>query len=255
MNAQERQKLYTLRWYINNTWGQDATKDDVLGILAHLLGENDPENREGTALEGGQKLKWYPLAETSFTKAKTRGGYSDGYPQGAVVHFTAGRRNGLQSGIDVQLNTGMCYFLIDQDGNVAQNFPLDEWGYHAGRSSWPGISGNVSDELVGIEVMCGGKLSKQGSSWKTWYGEVIPAADRRKVTEKDNITAGTYQTYTQAQEDALTALLLWLHRNNPAVFSLDLVLGHDEVSPGRKNDPGGSLSMTMPEFRNKLKSL
>jgi len=36
-------------------------------------------------------------------------------------------------------------------------------------------------------------------------------------------------------------------------FRADWVAGHDEVSPGRKSDPGGSLSMTMPQFRYMLK--
>lgn len=253
MTAKDKEKLYTLRWFLNHKWGQPDAREDALEIISGLLGEKVAEQREGTALTGGQKLLWYPLAETDFAEARTRGSYKMGYPKGAVVHFTAGRRNGLKNGINVQRHTGMCYFLIDEEGAVSQNFPLDEWGYHAGKSSWSGLPGSVSDELVGIEVMCGGRLKKEGSQWQTWYGEVIPASGRRTVTAKENMIAGTYQKFTQAQEDALAALLLWLHRNNPGVFSLDLVLGHDEVSPGRKNDPGGSLSTTMPDLRKKLK--
>jgi len=51
----------------------------------------------------------------------------------------------------------------------------------------------------------------------------------------------------------LFKLLRWLEYNGNGIFKLDFVLGHDEVAPSRKNDPGGSLSMTMPEFRKKLK--
>jgi len=49
-----------------------------------------------------------------------------------------------------------------------------------------------------------------------------------------------------------------MKRNNPDVFELKCVLGHDEVAGkkgigyNRKNDPGAALSMTMTEFRNKL---
>jgi len=255
MNAQERQELYTLRWYLNNKWGDHNSQDEALDILNSLIGENPPQNRDGNSEEANQKLLWYPAAKTGYKKAITRGSYKGGYPKGAIVHFTAGRRNGLSTGIDLQRSTKMCYFLIDENGEVAQNFPLDEWGYHAGKSKWSGLSGSVSDELVGIEVMCGGKLTEKNGKWYTWFNKEIPAKERRKVSKKDNIIAGTYHAYTEEQEDALTGLLIWLHKNNKDTFSLDLVLGHDEVSPGRKNDPGGSLSMTMKQYRTHLKSL
>lgn len=43
------------------------------------------------------------------------------------------------------------------------------------------------------------------------------------------------------------------------IFSFDKIKGHDEAvaesgHPYRKNDPGGSLSITMDEFRQKLKN-
>ena len=57
---------------------------------------------------------------------------------------------------------------------------------------------------------------------------------------------------------------MWLKRNNPDVFRFDYVAGHDEIatlgSPGspkektlgRKQDPGGSLSLPMAEYREML---
>jgi hypothetical protein len=56
----------------------------------------------------------------------------------------------------------------------------------------------------------------------------------------------------------LRKLVAWLHLNNPGVFSLDRVVGHDEVSPGRKTDPGAAIVhedkvLSMPEFRQLCK--
>ena len=50
-----------------------------------------------------------------------------------------------------------------------------------------------------------------------------------------------------------------LIKNNIHIFSFDKIKGHDEAvaesgHPYRKNDPGGSLSITMDEFRQKLKN-
>lgn len=198
---------------------------------------------------------WYPKATVVEPPLPTLGAYAQGYPRGAVVHFTAGAY-GL-SELDLARQLGHAYFLIDEKGGVHQGFPLDRWGSHAGRSTWPGLGPNgVSRHLVGIEVDCAGLLKADGSgNFKTWWGASIPAEQVRLVPDaRDNRAPGVYHVFNDAQEDALTALLLWLKSNNPAVFDLDLVLGHDEVSPGRKTDPGGSLSMTMPEYRRCLQS-
>lgn len=83
---------------------------------------------------------------------------------------------------------------------------------------------------------------------------------RTITSNTQNIAKGTYEKYTEKQEQALIELVLWLKKNNPSVFNLDYVLGHDEVAgPSgigrwRKTDPGGSLSMTMDKFRTLLKN-
>lgn len=254
MTKDEKQKLYTLRWYVRERWGDPNSKRDVLELLTNLLDPDSAPDLRPSVSVGGQHLLWCPFAETNFPPAVSKGSYANGYPKGAVIHFTAGRRNGLGSAISYQVEQGYLFFVIDQDGNIAQNFPLDSWGYHAGQSSYPGLSGNVSDELVGIEIQCAGKLEKAGMAYKTWFGTSVDAVNVRHVAANTaNQEHGYYEKYTDAQEGALTRLILWLHSNNPEVFKLDYVVGHDEVSPGRKNDPGGALSMSMPEYRDFLK--
>lgn len=263
--------LYTLRWHaskIREAASLEAAKahgEDQHTLLTAMIGDGvkipdqpkEPERPNPDAV--GKKLLYYPDAVITRDKMRTRGKYAQGYPQGAIVHFTAGRSlNGdkdsertVQGGID----NGFCFFVLSSTGQVFQPFRLDEWGYHAGTSAWKGLKGTVSDELVGIEVNCAGKLKRNSAGkWESWFGEVYPDDAVRTVKAKDNVEAGTYHRYTQAQEDSLIRLLLWLYRNNPKVFSLDLVLGHDSVAPKRKNDPGGSLSMTIPELQKLLKS-
>jgi hypothetical protein len=254
MTKDEKQKLYTVRWYVRERWADANSQRDVLELLTELLDPESAPDVRPSVSAGGQHLLWCPFAETDFAPAVSRGSYATGYPKGAVVHFTAGRRNGLKPAMKYQTEQGYLYFVIDKDGNIGQNFPLDSWGYHAGKSSYPGLNGTVSDELVGIEIECAGLLTKEGSTYKTWYQTAVAEEEVRYIkTKTDNQQAGYYEKYTQEQEEALTRLLLWLHKNNPDVFSLDFVVGHDEVSPGRKNDPGGSLSMSMPKYREFLK--
>jgi len=256
MTQDEREKLYTIRWYIRERWGVDGLQDDVLELLGDILEPNSTPQSRPSISATNQKLLYCPFANKNFPKAKTRGTYAKGYPQGAVVHYTAGRRSGLKQEIQGQVDNRYLYFVIDKDGNIAQNFPLDSWGYHAGKSRYNGLVGSVSNELVGIEIQCAGMLKKDGDVYKSWFNSTIKNKNVRKISsQKDNQAKGYYQKYTKAQEKSLTNLILWLHSNNPDVFSLDLVVGHDEVSPDRKQDPGGALSKTMPEYREYLKSL
>lgn len=212
--------------------------------------EDHLEERKG-ADKPGQKLLWCPFAEKA-PPMRTKGVYPKGYPEGAVIHWTSG--SSASSSMEYGKNQGYNFWMIDKAGKVYQPSPLNEWGYHAGDSSWPTLGQSVSKKLVGIEIdCCGGLQKKSDGSYKSWFGRSIDA-DKVRVSGKNaNIAAGAYEMFTKEQEDSLEHLLLWLKSNNPEVFRLENVLGHDEVSPGRKTDPGASLSMSMPEFREKLK--
>lgn len=255
MNEQEKKELYTIRWTVREKWGEASAKNDVMEMLGALLDPTTTSEARPSISKPGAKALWCPFAETDFPASHTLGSYARGYPMGAIVHFTAGRRRGLKEGMQEQVKNNYTYFIIDEDGKIGQNFPLDSWGQHAGPSSYPGLKEKVSDELVGIEIQAAGKLEKSGSGYITWFKVPVPESEIRVIKKQtENQEAGAYQIYTAAQEEALLNLLTWLHENNPDVFSHDFVLGHDEVSPGRKNDPGGALSMTMPALRKKLKS-
>lgn len=204
----------------------------------------------------GQKLLWCPFAQRIVGGLPSRGRYQQGYPRGAVVHYTAGTN--AASAIDALRQAGCSAFVIERDGTILQPHGLDGWSWHAGVSFWNALGSGVSRHLVGIEVVSAGKLTghrpslKSDMEWKSWWGGKIPSEQVRTSPERGNIAPGGYQKFTEAQEDSLVALLLWLKANNPEVFSLNLVLGHDEVSPGRKTDPGASLSASMEEFREFL---
>lgn len=216
-----------------------------------------------------QKSLWIPFAK-QLTRGASRGKYPKGYPIGALVHFTAGRQDGLVAGNQLMRNTGMLYLLIDKDGNVGQSNPLNEHGFHGGASAWKGISGYVSDDLVGIEIQNAGQLTKYKDKYYPWWDRAdggkgphqwlsINAIEEEDVVhyakKVGNIQPGYYHRYTQLQIMALTRVLLWLYFNNTTVFNPDFILGHDEVAPSRKNDPGGALLQDMGSYRAYLDGL
>jgi hypothetical protein len=263
--------MFTKFWsWIKSIFSKQETKPQPV--------PSKPSEEPDESETSGRLQLWYPdRVRTSVEnlRMRTRGKYKKGYPQGAVVHYTAGRsrdktkcgrgKEHIEQGIrgvrSAVKNRSFVYFVIDRDGNVFQNFPLNEWGYHAGSSSYPGLPGSVSDELVGIEVQNAGKLTKvKEGLYKAWFTKtekgdgLFTEEEVRYTSGKDNQQRGYYHKYSEAQEEALLKLLRWMHDQGHGIFSYDFVVGHDEVAPSRKADPGASLSMTMPELRKLLKS-
>lgn len=222
--------------------------------------------------------------------------------EGAIVHYDAGRRvpsrgaddpewggkNTLRSGQE----QGFAYVTISRSGKIYLPSNMDwlSWGYHAGQSKCPKTGRtSVSAYYVGFEVNCPGYVypTEDENVFVPWFeavrdehgkvildtkgqakvrnpnGELYSRAQLRHVASlTDNIRPGAYVPYTDAQYQALITCLLWLKRRHQQTFRLDYVFGHDEVSPGRKVDPGGSLGpqaagdvgppMTMKAFRAEL---
>lgn len=242
-------------------------KDELLKIRNTLDGlittldkpAAPPEEDRPSISEGNKKLLWYPIANLKH-KMASKGKYEKNYPIGAVVHFTAGRSlkgdSDAEGSVTYGQEQGYSYFTISSTGTVFQGTPLDSWGHHAGVSTWPSLGSGLSEKLVGIEIAAAGRLEKiSDNEFKSWFGEVYNKDQVRYGKGEGHQKEGYYLKYTDAQEKALINLLVWLKTNNPSVFNFDNVLGHDEVAPTRKNDPGYALSMSMPKLREKLKSL
>lgn len=190
-------------------------------------------------------------------EVKTHGKYltESGQAKGMVLHSTAGRSAaGKQDAVNT-LNDlakkGLGCLVMDIHGQIykAKNQKLNEIAWHAGESAYLGHKG-LSRYTFGMEVGNAGKIDADGL---TWFGTTIPVKNRRLIaTKRANQKAGTYHKFTAAQETAIRNFALWQLDVNPS-FEIDFNIGHDECSPERKSDPGGSLSMTMPDFRAMIK--
>lgn len=226
---------------------------------------------------------WIPFAEnihkTMGIKMRTRGEYHDGYPEGLVVHWTAGwqlkkgfwpirdpskklikmARDYAKFAGNYAVESGYNFLIMDVFGNIYQSRTLDKWGYHAGKSYWRGLGYSVSKKLAGVELLNPGQLQKKNGKFYAWYGLEIPKEYVRWVGSEDGYgVVGYFCTYTPEQEESLLRLCNFLEDNSPhkengsPVFKREYILGHHEVSKGRKSDPGGSLSIPMDEFRKSV---
>lgn len=182
-------------------------------------------------------------------KYKTHGKFKtkSGKARGLVVHYTvSGRSQAAAKNVVAYLaKEGLGCPVMDENGviYIPEGFNwLTDVAYHAGVSSWKGVSG-ISAYCIGMEIC----------NWGTAGKEKGVKDLRLQASKKENIKPGTYQMYTEAQEKALVNLCLWLKAKCPE-FDFDWVVGHDEIAPTRKSDPGASLSMTMPDLRKLLKA-
>jgi N-acetyl-anhydromuramyl-L-alanine amidase AmpD len=288
MTQEQKTLLYAARWNalkikaLNTNNKIDSMSDSLIEILSSLLEEPVPEEakmpepirtgpsdvrRDNTNYVAvGEKSLWYSNAHILKVVKSAKGEYPKKYPEGLVVHFTAGRyKDGIKNAIDSIKSSPYFYMAMGTDGKVVQANPLNQWGHHAGQSSWI-IEGKkvdgVSNRLVGLEMCNPGRLDKVNGEYFTWFDKKnpIPSKEVRVISaDDDNIQKGFYVPYTKEQEQGLIDFCMWLKLNNPNVFNFDYVLGHDEVAGkkgigfSRKNDPGGALSMNMTEFRELLK--
>jgi N-acetyl-anhydromuramyl-L-alanine amidase AmpD len=199
---------------------------------------------------------WIPFAKKFQTAMESQGVYRKGYPEFALVHFTAGR-DGTGT-ISHGIKNKLLYLTIMRDGTLYQCNPLNQWGSHAGTSFKEGYGRIVSRYCVGIEVIAAGKcdIVQRGSLrlFKAWFhrreSEYFPESEMRYSDGKGEKTRGWYHKFTPAQENTLIRTLNWLWTNNPSIFQIAHCTGHEQVATpqGRKNDPSAALSMTMAEL-------
>ena len=133
--------------------------------------------------------------------------------------------------------------FVSKDWNI-----FKDRASHAGPSEWKGNK-NISNTFAGIEVCSWGKVSTQDGSLARAMKD--DPNSLRIMTSRDNIKSGYYQIFTFSQEMRLIQLCL-IYNHEIEEFDFNNVVGHDEIAPDRKSDPGGSLSVSMPEFREIL---
>ena len=122
-----------------------------------------------------------------------------------VLHYTGMSNNSLTlEYLCNPLSRVSAHFLLDEKGNTYQLVATENRAWHAGISSWRGVK-DVNSHSIGIE------LSNPGHD----FG---------------------YKTFPEPQIDALKRLSKELINTYP--ISPRNVIGHSDVAPGRKIDPG-----------------
>jgi len=168
--------------------------------------------------------------------------------EGVTIHHLADVKVGRV--IDSLLAEGLGYHvIIDRDGTVIQTTYFSQRVNHAGTAKWRGASPNR--EHIAVSLASWGTVKIQDKKYYAWNGSEIPAAQVAKRPGNLSNTLYHWHIATEAQEKSLVAFLRWCMTRG---LKRENFCGHDECAlpAGRKSDPGGVLSMTMTELRDKL---
>lgn len=182
-------------------------------------------------------------AAVAFTPTPNKGGaLRDGRPSYIVMHFTAS--GSARSSIDWFANSrakASAHLVIGPEGAVTQMVELNQKAWHAGKSSWKGIVG-LNAHSVGIELVNWGGLQGGPGAWRSWTG--VPVEDARTIEAAHRNSPGHvrgWEVFDAAQIDAAAnavAAIADAYGIGPGE-----VIGHDDISPVRKTDPGPAWDM------------
>jgi N-acetylmuramoyl-L-alanine amidase len=117
-----------------------------------------------------------------------------------------------------------CHYYLKRSGEVVQLVEDSDVAWHAGKSRWVFPTGEEIEGLnghsLGIEI---------GNAGPFAAGVPTPAQEQTPDWAKA-------EPFTEAQYTALAALLKTLMQRHG--LKLEAIVGHSQIAPGRKSDPG-----------------
>ena len=171
-------------------------------------------------------------------------------PDSIVIHYTAqtSTEGAIRSLRDPSRKVS-AHFVLGRDGELVQMVPLNKQAWHAGRSSYNGRIG-YNKYSIGIEIVNAGPLTQsKDNKYRTWYKSVIPDDQVEHDSGRSPVVPATdnyWHSYAKEQIDKCWEICDLLIQ----VYGIKEVVGHEEISPRRKIDPGPAFPLDT--FRNRL---
>ena len=161
-------------------------------------------------------------------------------PKFVVMHYTAG--GSIDSSLRAINNRGLsAHLFVDREGGIVQTVDFTTRAHHAGPSSWRGFTG-LNGHSIGIEICNIGWLDqKSATGWtRSDVSRTYPEHEVIVARHKNGGRTKAWELYPEPQLRALNEIVAALFDKYP---SLQEVVGHDDISPTRKQDPGPAFPM------------
>ncbi len=173
------------------------------------------------------------------------GEFAKGNLDTVIMHYTAGPyRTSLKTLTNPRVRAS-AHIIIDRDGTITQLVPFNLISWHAGKSFYKGRTG-FNKYSIGIEMVNSGYLTKSGNIYRAWYGEAFNPSEVVEAIHRNHSRPKFWHVYTPDQIDAAYELVQALIDE----YGIKHILGHEEIAPKRKTDPGPAFPLD--RFRERL---
>ena len=190
----------------------------------HLLESTDPKITVDT---------------TTYVADKNQTPFNAGEAASIIIHYTAGRSGASSSKYMARPDVkASAHLVIDRKkGIIYQLVPFNIKSWHAGKSSYKDRK-YYNNFSIGIEIDNAGPLTPAGSKFKSWFGAVYEPEEVVRAIHRNEKEPRYWHTYTEEQIDICEEIVSALVNHYQSMKVKKQVLGHEEISPGRKQDPG-----------------
>jgi N-acetylmuramoyl-L-alanine amidase len=155
-----------------------------------------------------------------------------------VIHCTEGQSVKAAVATLTKPKGASAHLVIGRDGEIVQLVPFDTAAKHTGQSSWKELTG-LDYHSIGFELDNPGKLKPALGKWLAWFRKPYPPDSMIKAIHKFDTKRYGWHKYTQIQlqttAEAAAALV--------AHYSIKEIVGHEDISPRLKWDPGPAFPM------------
>lgn len=167
-------------------------------------------------------------------------------PDTIIIHYTAGANAESSIATLTDADEGVsAHVVISKDGEITQLVPFNKKAWHAGTSHYRERTG-MNRYSIGIELDNPGVLKKAGNQYVSWFGKKYPEEDVVQEVHRNEDFSRYWHTFTEEQISRVYELCKLLIKE----YGIKHILGHEEVSPGRKLDPGPAFPLD--KLRDKL---
>jgi N-acetylmuramoyl-L-alanine amidase len=204
------------------------------------------------------RIEDHRLVGHAFRESPNRGG--EIRPLFIVMHYTGtfGAAEAINHLCDAACaNPVSAHVVLDLDGALTQLVPFNAKAWHAGRSSYAGAGETyvgLNEHSIGIEVANPGWFTRTAEGLYLHEGRNPVGAEKLAPfpamvdSPMPSGEEACWACYPGAQMDILEELVRALLEAYPGIED---VVGHADIAPGRKEDPGPAFPMA--RFKRLLK--